>query len=149
MYFLNKRHKGFENKKKDLLEKVLYIGSETELLVEIKDILDEINIVLNILRTQESILSDPDLEEHRSLTHAQDARRIISVGIADFERMQLQANTVQSSVSNPNVLSFHSLTINFQLNALMDLKQKAANAWEAKSSREGAVATTKQGNVSY
>lgn len=30
----------------------------------------------------------------------------------------------------------------------MDLKQKAANAWEAKSSREGAVATAKQGNVS-
>lgn len=35
-----------------------------------------------------------------------------------------------------------------QLNALMDLKQKAANAWEARSSREGAVATAKQGNVS-
>lgn len=30
----------------------------------------------------------------------------------------------------------------------MDLKQKAANAWEAHSAREGAVATAKQGMVS-
>lgn len=30
----------------------------------------------------------------------------------------------------------------------MDLKQKAANAWEARSAREDAAETTKQGNVS-
>jgi hypothetical protein len=30
----------------------------------------------------------------------------------------------------------------------MDLKQKAANAWEAREARETAVAASKQGNVS-
>jgi hypothetical protein len=34
-----------------------------------------------------------------------------------------------------------------QLEHLLDLKQKQANLWEARSSREGAEETAKQGNV--
>ena len=32
---------------------------------------------------------------------------------------------------------------------MLDLKQKAANAWEAREARETAVAASKQGNVSF
>ncbi|KAF2727552.1 hypothetical protein EJ04DRAFT_517173 [Polyplosphaeria fusca] len=130
LHTLNKRHREFETKKNELLEQLLDIGSEITLLVEIKDILDEINIILNVLQTQNSILSEPRLKTHEDLHHSEDARRIVATSTADFTRMQVQAEAVKSS-----------------LNALMDLKQKAANAWEAKSSREGAVATARQGNT--
>lgn len=35
----------------------------------------------------------------------------------------------------------------FQINSLLDLKQKQANAWEARFSREGSEQTMRQGNV--
>ena len=82
-----------------MLEKLLDIGSETKLLVEIKDILDEINIILNILRAQNSVLSDPGLEQYRNSSHYEDARRIITTSTTDFERMNVQAEGVRSSVS--------------------------------------------------
>ncbi|KAF2106882.1 hypothetical protein BDV96DRAFT_654214 [Lophiotrema nucula] len=116
-----------------LLDRLLDIRKETELLVEIKDILDEINIILSVLQIQEKLLNDDKLDEfkrgrqHPSL-HYEDARRIVSNNLIDFERMRSQAQDVQVS-----------------LNTLMDLKQKAANAWEARASRENAEATAKQG----
>jgi len=39
------------------------------------------------------------------------------------------------------------VTDNGQLEHLLDLKQKQANLWEARSSREGAESTAAQGNV--
>ena len=107
MHALNKKHKEFENNKNELLEQLLDIGSEIELLVEIKDILDEINIILNILRTQTSVLSDPGLAKYDILSHSEDARRIIATSTADFKRMQIQAEAVQSSVST-NRTTHHS-----------------------------------------
>jgi hypothetical protein len=39
------------------------------------------------------------------------------------------------------------VTDNEKLEHLLDLKQKQANLWEARSSREGAESTAAQGNV--
>ena len=39
------------------------------------------------------------------------------------------------------------VTDNGQLEHLLDLKQKQANLWEVRSSREGAESTAAQGNV--
>ena len=69
------------------------------MLVEIKDIIDEINIILNILRAQKSVLLDPALDHYRNSSHYEDACRIIATSTADFERMNIQAEAVKSSVS--------------------------------------------------
>lgn len=100
LHRLSERFRGFEIKKNNLLNLLLDIRQETELLVEIKDILDEINIIMTVLRTQNSILLDagsknPVLVES---AHFEDARRILETSTADFERMRVQAKAVKSSV---------------------------------------------------
>lgn len=107
LHALSKEYKDFENRKRDLLEQLLDIGKETKLLVEIKDILDEIKIILTILQTQRSVLLDSGLEKFAlglggddRLSQFEDARRIIETSTADFSRMQTQAEAVQSSVSD-------------------------------------------------
>lgn len=100
LHTLNEKYKHYEDKKKKYLEKLLDIRKETECLVEIKDIMDEINIILTILRAQKSVVGDPRLrqiatqETHGS--HYDDALRIVTTSIADFERMQAQAEVLRS-----------------------------------------------------
>jgi hypothetical protein len=56
--------------------------------------------------------------------------KIIGRAIDNFERLDKQIKEVHNG-----------------LNHLMDLQQKQASVWEARSTREGARATSKQGNV--
>jgi hypothetical protein len=72
----------------------LNIDEEIKLLVEIKDILDEINIILMVLRSQRSVPTDPELPKFTriryntdGLPHLEDAKRIITTSANDFMRM--------------------------------------------------------------
>lgn len=91
-------------KRKILLNLLLDIRKETELLVEIKDILDEINIILSVLETQNKLLQDGKFDEYKEqrrpngLSHFDDAHRIVVMNIIDFMRMKDQAREAQASV---------------------------------------------------
>lgn len=142
-----------------ILEKLLDIKKGTSLLVEIKDILDEIKIIESVLGAQRSVINGIDLRKFESKMSKKgsardfdrdfaDARRIIDGFIADFERMKEHARTIYSSVeTRPRQIIDISGTDFDQLNHLLDLKQKQANAWEARAANEAARASAKQGSV--
>jgi hypothetical protein len=79
---------------------LLDIREETELLVEVKDIRDEINIILSVLRTQQSLA-----KQLRSNTHGPEAlfpsssvELLVEANICDFEKLNSQAKAAQDNV---------------------------------------------------
>lgn len=124
------------------VDKLLEIGTETKLLAEIKDIKDELRILDMVLQSQLHVL--PGLADHivdelggrNNLEGREIERRkreqlkLIEVHIKDLERMKGQATSVESSLAH-----------------LLDLKQKHANAFEARFARDQAQLTAKQGQT--
>jgi hypothetical protein len=92
------------------VDALLAIGTESELLAEIKDIRDELNIIAMVLRSQSNIL--PELAENvikelgKKSNEAPEVERrkkeqlkVIDVHIKDVERMDKQAQGIYTSVS--------------------------------------------------
>ncbi|KAL5121649.1 hypothetical protein ACEQ8H_000335 [Pleosporales sp. CAS-2024a] len=120
------------------VDKLLDIGAETDLLAEIKDIRDELNMIAKVLEDQRNVL--PDLEGsikdiyHESNKSQQELKRRfrdmlknIDTHIRDLERMDIQAERIYKSITD-----------------LLDLKQKHANAFEARFARDQAAGTARQ-----
>lgn len=129
------------------VDALLDIGVETSLLAEIKDIRDELNIIGMVLSYQASIL--PEFADHiidelrkdgsKKATDAvvveikkrsRDQLRVLDVHQRDLERMDKQAESIYTSLTH-----------------LLDLKQKHANAFEARFARDQAVTAGRQGQT--
>ncbi|KAF2678929.1 hypothetical protein K458DRAFT_480562 [Lentithecium fluviatile CBS 122367] len=120
------------------VDKLLDIGAETDLLAETKDIRDELNMIAKVLEDQKSVLPDLETaitdiyrEEHKS---QQDLKRrfkeqmkTIDIHLNDLARMDKQAERIYKSITD-----------------LLDLKQKHANAFEARFARDQAAGTARQ-----
>ena len=154
---LRSSNKYYNQTKNELLVSLLDIREEVKLLVEIKDIRDEINIILSVLDIQNTLLmqmgctrSDKsafmESVERLALTISPAAEKIVNVDIQDFTKLDSHSRTIQDKVAKHRGIM--DITESHQINTLMDLKQKAANAWEAREARETAVAASKQGNAS-
>jgi Mg2+ and Co2+ transporter CorA len=120
------------------VDKLLDIGHETDLLAETKDIRDELNMIAKVLEDQRQVL--PDLEaavcdiyrdEQRSQydikKRFKEQLKAIEMHIKDIDRMDKQAERIYSSITD-----------------MLDLKQKHANAFEARFARDQAAGTARQ-----
>lgn len=134
----------------DFSDDLLNIHQETKLLVEIKDIQDELNILMGILNSQMNVLGvfqkniedellqpevnrkvmDPLIKDIRR--HFNEQSRLITVHHDDIFRMNEQSKEIYLSLTN-----------------LLDLKQKHSNALEARFAREQAHNAAKQGIIYY
>ncbi|KAI1259585.1 hypothetical protein F5Y18DRAFT_294970 [Xylariaceae sp. FL1019] len=126
---------------------LLNIGVETSLLAEIKDIRDELNIIMGILDAQlqtvndlESFVTDElraegsrratDQMVHEIRRRAGEQKRGLDARQKDISRMDNQAYSL-----------YHNLT------DLLDLKQKHSNALEARFAGDQALIAAKQGQT--
>lgn len=120
------------------VDRLLDIGEETGLLAEAKDIRDELSMIRTVLEHQKHVLADFQeviceiyQGQHRSQSEIKkrfkDQQRTIDMHLKDIDRMDKQAERI-----------YHSIT------DLLDLKQKHANAFEARFARDQAAGTTRQ-----
>jgi ankyrin repeat protein/Mg2+ and Co2+ transporter CorA len=120
------------------VDKLLDIGAETDLLAETKDIRDELNMIAKVLEDQRSVLPDLETgildiyrEEHKSQQELKrrfkEQMKTIDTHLKDLERMDKQAERIYKSITD-----------------LLDLKQKHANAFEARFARDQAAGTARQ-----
>lgn len=120
------------------VDELLDIGDETDLLTEIKDIRDEIAMITKVLDDQRTVHSalDPCLtdlyqKEHRRQIDLKrrfkDSATLLKTHISDLDRMDKQASRIYESITD-----------------LLDLKQKHANAFEARFARDQAAGTARQ-----
>ncbi|KAL1876715.1 hypothetical protein Plec18167_005123 [Paecilomyces lecythidis] len=123
------------------VDKLLDIGQETDLLAEAKDIRDELRMIRTVLEHQEQVLlalqesiCDIYHGEHRSQHEVKkrfkDQQRTIEMHVKDVDRMDKQAERIYASITD-----------------LLDLKQKHANAFEARFARDQAAGTARQGKT--
>lgn len=141
LHALKESHFHYTKNKDKFLIEMLDIRPQVTLLTEAKDIRDEIKIILHVLGEQRRVLADESIpsffsqspgdlsgkEPSKALTKP---LRIIDRAIGDFKKMDKQMKEIHDD-----------------LNHLLDLQQKQATVWEARSTREGARATSRQGNV--
>lgn len=120
------------------VDRLLDIGQETDLLAEIKDIRDELNMIRTVLEHQKHILADfqeviceiyygQQRSQYEIKKRFKDQQRTIDMHLKDIDRMDKQAERI-----------YHSIT------DLLDLKQKHANAFEARFARDQAAGTSRQ-----
>jgi len=120
------------------VDQLLDIGAETDLLAETKDIRDELNMIAKVLEDQRSVIPDLETsitdiyrEEHKSQADLKrrfkEQIKTIDVHLKDLERMDKQAERIYKSITD-----------------LLDLKQKHANAFEARFARAQAAGTARQ-----
>lgn len=114
------------------VDKLLDIGQETDLLAETKDIRDELNMISTVFQHQQHVLADFQEAiaeiyhgQHRSQFEVKkrfkEQQRTIDMHLKDIARMDKQAERIYASITD-----------------LLDLKQKHANAFEARfASRPG------------
>ena len=126
---------------------LLEIDVETTLQAEIKDILDELNIIATIIDLQmvnlgefEASVTDElrsggsrratDAAVNEVRRRSREQRRLLEVHRKDVERMDRQAEGIYTSLTH-----------------LLDLKQKHSNALEARFARVQTVIATRQGQA--
>ena len=120
------------------VDKLLDIGYETDLLAETKDIRDELNMIAKVLDDQCQVLPDLEaaiLDIYRDESKSQvdvkkrfkDQMKAIEMHIKDIDRMDKQAERIYYSITD-----------------MLDLKQKHANAFEARFARDQAAGTARQ-----
>lgn len=122
----------------EFIDKLLDIGQETNLLAETKDIRDELNMIRKVLEDQQHVL--PTIETAICEIYAEEQitqkevkktfanqEKTVSTHIKDIDRMDKQASKIYISVTD-----------------MLDLKQKHANAFEARFARDQATATARQ-----
>ena len=123
------------------VDTLLDIGAETALLAETKDIRDELNMISLVLKHQLTILEDLTHALLSELKSRQDRQqevkkrfrelsKVVEVHLKDVERMDKQAEGIYGSLAH-----------------LLDLKQKHANAFEARFARDQAAFTGRQGQT--
>ena len=120
------------------IDRLLDIGRETDLLAETKDIRDELNMIAKVFEDQLYVL--PDLQNavcdiyRDEQTPQRDIKKRfeeqikgIKTHIKDIDRMDKQAERIYKSITD-----------------MLDLKQKHANAFEARFARDQAEDTGRQ-----
>lgn len=123
------------------VDKLLDIGQETDLLAEAKDIRDELNMIRTVLEYQKQVLQDLQdaiceiyYDENRSQNDIKkkfrDQQRNIDMHVKDVDRMDKQTERIYNSITD-----------------LLDLKQKHANAFEARFARDQVAGTAAQGKT--
>jgi Mg2+ and Co2+ transporter CorA len=122
------------------MDALLAIGTETRLLAEIKDIRDELNMIRMVLRSQTQIMGDfadhmweelggkKSVEAGEMRKKSKDQLKVIDGHIVNLDRMDKHADLIYNSLTH-----------------LLDLKQKHANAFEARFARAQAMLQARQG----
>lgn len=126
---------------------LLNIGVETSLLAEIKDIRDELNIIMGILDAQLQTVSYLEgfvTEELRS----EGSRRTTDAVISEIRRRAgEQKRGLDAKQKDVSRMDRQALSLYDSLTDLLDLKQKHSNALEARFAGDQAVIAAKQGQT--
>jgi hypothetical protein len=143
LHGLDDKHFKYADDKDDMLIKLLDARPQIKLLKEAKDIQDEINIILHVLREQLRVLEDEDKTIKSFFGPNKNDKTDVDGGNAWREPLRV----VRRAVGDFDKMDKQMKKIVTDLNHLLDLQQKQATVWEARSTREGARATSRQGNV--
>lgn len=124
------------------VEDLLNIHTETKLLEEVKDIQDELGILLQVVDDQQGVHKDIRATFGPLLNAEGGPYQARSSGILDEQKVSLE----QQRAEIENMLEQIKSTYK-SITDLLDLKQKQANVFEARAARKLAVETARAGGT--
>ncbi|KAI1323611.1 hypothetical protein F5Y16DRAFT_383366 [Xylariaceae sp. FL0255] len=126
---------------------LLDIGDETSLLAEIKDIRDELNIIMAIIEAQVQTVNHFEglvTEELRG----EGTKRATDTMVSEIRRRAgEQKRNLEARQKDIGRMDSQALSLYHSLTDLLDLKQKHSNALEARFAGDQAVIAAKQGQT--
>ncbi|KEF60521.1 uncharacterized protein A1O9_02082 [Exophiala aquamarina CBS 119918] len=125
----------------EFVNKLLNIDEEAALLVECKDIEDELDILANILRQQKQALRNMEDVFRTSKLVPYDKR------IDLYVQLEEQQRNLDADILDITRMTQQARSVNENLTQVLDLKQKHANAVEARFQRYQAQEATRQGQT--
>ncbi|KAI8624929.1 hypothetical protein F5Y19DRAFT_452367 [Xylariaceae sp. FL1651] len=138
---------GEEDSTDQFPDALLDIGVETSLLAEIKDIRDELNIIMGILDAQLQTVEYLEgfvIEELRG----EGSRRTTDTVVSEIRRRaNEQKRGLDARQKDISRMDNQALSLYHGLTDLLDLKQKHSNALEARFAGDQAVIAAKQGQT--
>jgi Mg2+ and Co2+ transporter CorA len=124
------------------IEVLLNIHTETKLLEEVKDIQDELGILLQVVDDQQGVHKDICATFGPLLRTEGGPYQARSSGILDEQNMLLEQQRAEIENMLKQVKSTYK-----SITDLLDLKQKQANVFEARAARKLAVETARAGGT--
>lgn len=145
LHALHEMHRTYSKHRSMLLKKLLDILKESKLLKEIKDILDEIKMIKAVINDQTKVVKTLQkiVADRRSITRGS----IGSSYVFEVDKFSEVVNLLEETKESFDLMESHAKEVEKGLEHLLDLKQKQANLWEARSSREGAEHAARQGST--
>ena len=125
------------------VDKLLDVGAETDLLAEIKDIREELDIIRMVLANQHHLL-DELRESIKGIYSVEGWNAQLRIAQRKFDE---QAKTIVNPVKDIDRMDKQAERIYGSIRDLLDLKQKHANAFEARFARTQAAGTVRQGRT--
>ncbi|CZT01292.1 uncharacterized protein RCO7_01996 [Rhynchosporium graminicola] len=133
------------------LDMLFNISRETKLIKEIKDIRDELYIISTVLYDQERVLVDMDTTvraiKHGKIDEAAESKENYSGSHQKARKYHSLVESVRRHIETVKGLDKQAEKTYLSLNDLLDLKQKQANVSEARSQRQQAQETARQGQT--
>ncbi|KAL2072116.1 hypothetical protein VTL71DRAFT_11459, partial [Oculimacula yallundae] len=133
------------------LDKLFNIKIETELIKEIKDIRDELHIISTVLVDQEKVLIDMAATiqaiKHGHTEAPEEPKERLGASYKAAGKHHSLVKSVRKHIETVKVLDKQAEKTYLSLKDLLDLKQKQANVSEARSQRQQAQATARQGQT--
>ncbi|KAI2463165.1 hypothetical protein F4781DRAFT_440881 [Annulohypoxylon bovei var. microspora] len=114
-------------------------------LVAMMDIQDELRTIKDVFIMQKEVL-----EKFHHLINEGRKRRSgadLSEPSVDFDSTSTNLTLVNSNITAVEEMASYAEKVVTELNRLLNLKQKQANAWEARFAREGSEHAERQGNI--
>ena len=127
-----------------IMDKLFDITNETKLVKDIKDILEELNIIRYIGQQQQAVIkpfTERMLPQHSKTKDFHDNTRLRN----EVTDLYNAADATYKAVSICLFFSrdiYHDICLQEQLRDLLDLKQKQASVIEARSARKGMQAAS-------
>lgn len=92
-----------------MLGGLLDIREEIKLLVEIKDVRDEVHIILSVLGIQSTLIEQmsPEVAGEAALVHSSAAENMVKSDIIDFTKLDTQAQSIQDKVTPTPLLAVY------------------------------------------
>ncbi|KAL2869912.1 uncharacterized protein BJX67DRAFT_378956 [Aspergillus lucknowensis] len=143
-----------DSKRRKLIKNLLEFHEESSLLMQIRDIQDELNIVKSIVEQQKLVLDQlsraiirPDRNKHvRFLDVEETQAKVHGLTLRDILEASI-CTRVEDNIRVVSGMLEYAARIEHSIDHLLDLKQKQANALEARFAREGSEQTRRQGNI--
>ena len=124
------------------VDSLLDVGKETTLLAQCRDAQDKLDMIRNVLENQTDVLREMQNTMLQDLAASAEQRRANL--LKKFDQLRKKVEDHRQDVARMREIARQTYE---KILPLLDLKQKHANAFEARFARDQAASTARQGQV--